>query len=848
MINSLLKKLQKASNFQIFAFTVAFSIILTMIVVLTMSIFFFGKITLEFMATGLVASFLVAGIVTAILVPLVRRLGQKEGEDIGELLAKERDRSKKALQKSEESLARAQTIAHIGSWDWNPTTGSVVWSDEHYRIFGLEPQEVTATHDLFTKYLHPDDIGFVNKSLEDALASKKEYCIDYRIIRKDGAERVCHGHAAVQYDDDGNLERMIGTIQDITERKKAEEKAGKLEKTLSSILERTHDVFYRVDTEGKFIWVSPVVKEMTGYEPTELIGENIAGFYLNMADREKFKQKLHSSGGMIRKFEAPLKRKDGSIFWVSTDAGFFYDKAGNVGGVEGATRDITERKLAEAELKQSEGKYRTLIDHMQDGVFLIQDGKFLFANEPIADMTGYSVEELTGKRFDSFIAPEDREMVLDRYTRRLHGEDVPAEYEFRLLHKDGITAVYINMAVGITLYEGKTTSIGTIKNTTEKKKAEEERLKAQKLESLSLLAGGIAHDFNNILTAILGNISLAKADEKLDDETKEILSEGITATRHAQDLTKQLLTFSKGGEPLKATVDIAKLLSGAVRFAMRGSHSSYTITISENLSYINADGGQISQVINNLVLNAEEAMPDGGRVTVNAFNMTIEPESKLPLKSGAYVCFSIEDTGIGIKAEHRARIFDPYFSSKKRGSGLGLATSYSIISNHSGHIEVESDLGKGTKFTICLPASKEAIPPAKPAKTEIKKGKGRILVMDDEQVIRDVLVRMLKKLGYEVDSSVDGNEALKKYGERLDNGSSYDLVIMDLTIPGGMGGLQTIKELLKLDQNAKAIVSSGYSTDAVMKDYRKYGFRGIMPKPFELEKLSEILAEVLSAE
>ncbi|MBI4689648.1 MAG: PAS domain S-box protein, partial [Nitrospirae bacterium] len=509
--------------------------------------------------------------------------------------------------------------------------------------------------------------------------------------------------------------------------------------------------------------------------------------------------------------------------------------------------DVTGRKKTEESLKESEDKYRILVENIQDGVFIIQDAKAKFVNEAFAKMVGYTVEELIGMDIRRVIAPEDLDTVMDRYRRRLMGEDVPKEYEFRMLHKDGATRVFVNMLVGLVDYQDKAASMGTVKDITERKKMEEERQKAQRIESLGILAGGIAHDFNNILTAITGNISLAKMYAKPGLEVFDILTEVEKASLRAKNLTKQLLTFSKGGTPIKKTIQVTKLIKDSAGFALSGSNIRCEFSIPDIVWPVDVDEGQISQVINNLIINAQQAMPGGGIINIIAENIDSASGCPIPLKEGKYVKITIQDHGIGIPEEHLHKIFDPYFSTKQEGSGLGLATAYSIIKKHDGYITAESKLGIGTTFYICLPVSEGKIPEAKKMVETFPPGKerGRILVMDDEEIVRIVIGRMLGQCGYEADYAGDGTGAIELYKNAKESGKPFDAVILDLIIPAGVGGKEAIKRLLEIDPDVKAIVSSGYSDDPVMSDFKKYGFRDALAKPYEIAELRRALHGII---
>lgn len=387
-----------------------------------------------------------------------------------------------------------------------------------------------------------------------------------------------------------------------------------------------------------------------------------------------------------------------------------------------------------------------------------------------------------------------------------------------------------------------------LQEVTERKRLEEELLKSQKLESIGILAGGIAHDFNNILTAILTYISLANMDASPGTKLSKRLSEAEKATLRASDLTRQLLTFSKGGQPVMAMVVLNQLIRDSADFVLRGSNVKSEYIIAEDLRPVEADEGQISQVINNLAINAGQAMPEGGIVEISAKNMTVNEESGLPLKEGKYVNISIKDHGHGIPEEILPKIFDPYFTTKQIGSGLGLAVTYSIIKNHNGHIAVTSEAGSETTFDIYLPASDKQCFTAMSKDEEIETGSGRILIMDDQEMIRDAAGEILKNLGYEVETCIDGAEAVELFRQAKESGHPFDAVIMDLTVPGGMGGMEAMGKLIELDPEVRAIVSSGYSNDPVMSNFREYGFREVIVKPYKISEVSKKLRRVLSVQ
>ena len=378
----------------------------------------------------------------------------------------------------------------------------------------------------------------------------------------------------------------------------------------------------------------------------------------------------------------------------------------------------------------------------------------------------------------------------------------------------------------------------------------EARLEAKtaKLESLGLLAGGIAHDFNNLLQVITGNITLAQLDEEATARVGNCLQEAERGAMRARDLTHQLLTFAKGGEPLKAAEVLPEIVREAAEFVLRGSNVRCDYTFAAGLWPADVDRGQIGQVIHNLVLNARQAMPDGGLIRVKAHNQELTEEQNNILSPGRYIALSLADTGPGISQEELDRLFDPYFTTKKSGNGLGLATVHSIVRRHRGHIEMHSEVGHGTTFKIWLPAAEGPIEEeTKQDSAQSAQLAGRVLVMDDDDSVRRMIVALLQHYGMDAVGAADGADAVQDYQQALSDGQPFDLTIMDLTVPGGMGGAEAMETLLKIDPDICAIVSSGYSNDPVMANYKDYGFSAMVEKPYDVNKLIQCVGTLLSS-
>jgi len=507
-------------------------------------------------------------------------------------------------------------------------------------------------------------------------------------------------------------------------------------------------------------------------------------------------------------------------------------------------QEIVERRQIEKTLRESEERYSSLVEQAKDGVVIIQNEALTFANKAVAEMSGYTIEELTDRAFLDIVAPDFRELVIQIYELSLAGEKVPSLHESGIQCKDG-TIKDVEVSTGVIQYTGNPAVMAVIRDVTEHKKMEQEIQRAQKLESIGILAGGIAHDFNNLLTSVIGNLSMVELYARSGKNFSQALANAGKATYQTRDLTQQLLTFSKGGSPIKKNASIPELLRETSDFILSGSKVRCEFSLPNNLWAVEVDEGQISQVINNLVINASQAMPHGGIIKVCAENIAVGANNGLSLKARNYVKISVQDQGSGIPREYLSKIFDPYFTTKEKGSGLGLATSYSIIKKHGGYITVESEVGVGTTFYLYLPASQKGIPIGEDEKEGIYFGHGKILLMDDRESIRDMAGEMLSYFGYEVEAVGEGAEAIKLYKKAKEAGQPFDAVILDLIVPGGMGGEEVIQKLLEIDPQVKAIVSSGYSNDPIMSEYKQYGFSEVVTKPYDVKKLSETLQKVI---
>lgn len=503
-------------------------------------------------------------------------------------------------------------------------------------------------------------------------------------------------------------------------------------------------------------------------------------------------------------------------------------------------RALLRMRAAERALGVEQERAAVTLNNIADAVITLDgDDSVQFMNPVAQSLTGWLECEARGKPLDAVAVlcdPETRARRERAPKPVLVGDGrAPPARRYLLRARDGSERIVEETATAMRNPDGS--SIGTIvvlRDVTEKQRYEEAMVKTQKLESLGVLAGGIAHDFNNLLTGILGNVSLARVAGM---DTQPLLADAERACLRARALTQQLLTFAKGGAPVKKILTLPAWVRETAEFALRGSHAQCEFAFASDLPAVEADPGQLAQVIHNLVLNAAEAMPDGGKISVR---LAAEPATA---DRAASVRLSIIDTGTGIHAKHLPKIFDPYFTTKQKGSGLGLAVVYSIIKKHGGDIAVESELGRGTQFHVFLPSATEVSSPAPSA--ALPKGKGKILLMDDEPAILKFTQRVLSDLGYDVAVAADGDTALRLANAARDAGAPFDLAILDLTVPGGMGGRECLERLRARDPDVRAIAASGYSTDPIMCEPARHGFAGVLAKPFLPIELANVVTRVL---
>ncbi len=716
------------------------------------------------------------------------------------------------------------------------------------QLFGFSSKEEILRINLRNLYVDPADRERFHRALEE-----RGFIKNYELLlkRKDGQPLVIHSTSTAVRDEAGKIVEYRGIMRDMTEHKRIEEALQESERLYRAIFENTGTAMVILEADTTISLANAELERVSGYSRQELEGKKSWTEFIMPEDLERLKEYARlrriDPAAAPKRYELRLKNRTGIIMDMLVNTDMIPETGRNVVSL----LDLTERKRAEEALRESEQNYRNSLYNSPLGVHIgTFDGETIYANRAYLDIFGFgSIEELKTTPPEKRYSPQSYPEHLERLEKRKLGQPAPCNYELDIVPKNGEVR-HVAVSRNEVIWGGHKYTQGLFQDITDSKKLEAEQQKAAKIECIGTLAGGIAHDFNNMLVGILGNVQLAQLYGEAGEPGKigEVLVEAEKAALRAKDLTQQLLTFSRGGQPVRKATDIKALLRDAAVFASRGANVRCDFSLPDDLWTAEVDEGQMNQVISNLVINACEAMPEGGIIEMDAENSVIRETRALPLPPGKYVQISLRDHGIGISHEHLKKIFDPYFTTKKRGSGLGLTTSYNIIKNHGGYITVESGLGEGTTFHIFLPASEKLISAGKQEGMDARAGiKGKILVMDDDEAIRALLGNMIPLLGHDVVLTKDGVEAIECYVKSREMGQPFDAVMLDLTVPGGMGGKDTIKKLLEIEPGLKAIVCSGYANDPIMAGYKDFGFREVVTKPFKIKELETALNTVFNS-
>ncbi|MFC1828969.1 PAS domain S-box protein, partial [Thermodesulfobacteriota bacterium] len=646
-------------------------------------------------------------------------------------------------------------------------------------------------------------------------------------------------------------------LKEEEKRKKAEDALRESENKYRTLTNNLNVGVYRntVGPKGKFIEANPAIVRLFGYDSREeFLQVNVSDLYENPDDRKKYNEKMIQNGAVINT-EEQLRKKDGTPFIASISAVTVKDENGEVKYYDGVVEDITERKLFETTLQESEEKYRNILESIEEGYFEVDlAGNFTLVNDALCKYLGYPREELLGMNNRDITSPETAKNIY-RIFNQVYETGTPAKIsEFEFFAKNGENRFYELSASLIRNRGGNPSGFrGLARDTTERQAAEVEKKKleiqlqqAQKMEAVGTLAGGVAHDFNNLLMGIQGRVSLMSTDVETSHPHAEHLKGIEDYVNSAADLTRQLLGFARGGKYEINVVDLNNLIQNQNRlFARTSKEIDIREKFEKNLWTTAVDQGQIEQMLLNMYLNAWQAMPGGGEMYIRTENVIIDESYVQPyeIKPGNYVKISITDTGIGMDAATQQRIFEPFFTTKDmgRGTGLGLASAYGIIKNHDGFVNVYSEKGEGTTFTIYLPATDKAPLKEKHPPRKTLEGSETVLLVDDEDIIIEVGRAIIESLGYTVLIAAGGEEAVDIYRKSADK---IDIVVLDMIMPG-MGGGEVYDRLKEINPNIKVLLSSGYSINGQATKILERGCDGFIQKPFNIMDLSIRIREIL---
>ncbi len=768
------------------------------------------------------------------------------------------------LARTEQRFAYLMTSSPLGFFDWDDVAETVYYSASYKEMLGYGPDDLPDTKATFRNLLHPEDANTdwlaERESIADGMSRVTR---SFRLRHRDGTYRWIESYGMEFIDPGGRRVRVLGFHRDITVRKGLEERLHQSEERFNLIITSSPLGFFDADLVTGRSYYSPLWKSMLGYRPEELPDtqqtwldlvhpDDRAGVVAAHAQRN-FGEDRRSFSHTLR-----LRHKEGHHRWVQASGIDFFAPDGRLLRTLGFHADIDALKSAEAALATEKEFLGVTLDSISDGVITTDaDGNVTYLNAGAETLCGLRGSEALGLPIEEFYrrsGAQSRRQA-DNPVRAVIATGLRAAPHdpAHLVSPGRPERVVADNAAPIVDPAGQMTgAVLVFHDITDRHRAAEELQKAGRIESLGVLAGGIAHDFNNLLTAMLGNLSVARTGGDLPARAADALGRAEKACWRARDLTGQLLTFSRGGDPVRKTVSLPVLIEQAVQGAVHqqpGIHVEYECQ--PDLPSVEADEGQIVQVIHNLALNAAQAMPGTGTLRVRA-GVTDSPAGLAAVQdaestAGAYIEISLQDTGTGIPPENLSKIFDPFFSTRTNGTGLGLAIAYSIVRKHEGVIRVESKPGAGSTFTVYLPVSPLALPPNRaemePAPPKIT---GRVLFMDDDPDILELAGAILGLLDYEAVLTHEGTEALAEYQAARAAGRPFAAVILDLTIPGGMGGKETMRHLREIDPDVRAIVSSGYSNDAVIADFRAHGFVAMVAKPYRMEDLARALGEAIS--
>lgn len=727
------------------------------------------------------------------------------------------------LLETKERLELGLAVANQGMWDWDLTTSVVYFDPRYYTMAGYKVNEFPYTLESFQERVHSEDIDRVMDTANKHLKGEIDcFEVEFRFLKKDRSWMWILGRARImERDKDGSPTRFIGTHTEITERKEAEEALAKSEALYHDLVETSQDLIWQCDADSRYTFLNTAWEEVFGYEIGQMLGKKFSEFqYPEQAARDEVEFSKLMKGGILKKFETVHLGKNGNEIHLVFNAKFIRDKTGKIIGTRGTAYDITERKNAENALRESESKYRHLIQHSGEAIYLLYNRRFELINYKFEELFGVSLKKANRKDFDfiNLVAPKSRPKIEERIKRQKNDKKLEPSYEFTAINSKG-EEIEVEATVTYVKYKNSFATQGILRDITEQKRIERQLRQAQKMEAVGQLAGGIAHDFNNLLTVINGYceiLSMNDLSPKIADSLNQIQKAGNRATQ----LTSQLLAFSRKQIIQPQVLNLNSVISNYLKMLGRllGENIDISTKLFPELEQVKADPGQIEQIIMNIAINSRDAMPFGGQLIIETNNVKIDKsciKNYQGAKTGPYVQLLISDSGRGMDSKTLAHIFEPFFTTKGRdkGTGLGLATVYGIVKQNNGFIDVKSRLHKGTSIKIFLPRIKQdqIESEGKSLNQKDLKGTETILLVEDDPGVRKVTRSTLVNYGYSVLSASDGKQALKIFDSYH---SSIDLVLTDVVMPN-MNGREIVEIIVNKNPRIKVLYFSGYTDDNI---------------------------------
>jgi PAS domain S-box-containing protein len=768
-------------------------------------------------------------------------------------------------------LVAAQAVAKVGSWhtdlsplaeNWSAETARtfswdaglstlpVFWSAETFRIFETDPAQFSPTHQGFLQFVHPDDRARVHQAFAQSFDQRAACAIEHRLLLADGRIKFVEERWQAFHDEQGSLLRAIGTCQDITERKLAEEEVKQAEDRIRLTIDTIPTMVWSLSPDGAVDFVNQRWLDYTGLTMEEEIENPTCIVHPEDLPGAVEKWFTHMAAGEAYEDEMRLRRADGKYRWFLVRTAPLRDEKGSIVKWFGSSFDIEERKRTEA-------RFHRVVDSNAQGVlFWNTKGGITGANDAFLRLVGYTREDLEAGHVNWAAMTPPEYADLDR-----HGlEEIAAKgfctpFEKEYIRKDGSR---VPVLVGAAVFEdSQEEGVCFVLDLAERKKLEQQALRSQRMESIGTLAGGIAHDLNNMLAPIITSLDLL-AMKFTDPGSQELLAILNSSAQRGADMVRQVLSFARGVEGRRMEVQIRHLIREIEKIATDTflKHIQVRTIIPHDLWTVMGDPTQLHQVLLNLCVNARDAMPNGGTLTISAANLTLDAHYAglhLEAKPGPYVFLQVEDSGTGMPPEVIEKIFDPFFTTKEigKGTGLGLSTSLGIVKSHGGFIQVDSEVGKGTKFKVYLPAQTEAsAETAAEIAAEMPRGNNElILVVDDEPSVRQITQQTLEAFGYRVVLASNGAEAVAIYGARK---AEIAAVLTDMMMPV-LDGPATIQVLQKINPavriiGASGLAAHGHAAHGHAAHAASLGVKHFLPKPYTAETLLQALKQVLAAE